>query len=249
MTEKTIRNIEIIVAIAVISLFLYGYSILVDYIKNNEVKVVKNITPSYDELKSYTVLLYRYEEVDKNKDGKKTTEKVGQGTGSVINITDEYTYILTNRHVCDSKASACSAYDENDNEYFLELVKESSVQDLAVWKYLGKIPEKQKIKGISCVNIQDKVYFVGNYMGFGYIYGEGTVAGRNENKDLFLQLPGMSGDSGSAIFNDKSELIAITYTMNIAPTTAIYIGSIVSSHINCIDGESIKIFIYDILSL
>lgn len=212
--------------------------------KINENKKVK---PTYEFLKQSTVIL----------DTIVNGESYSRGTGTVVKETTGYTYIMTNKHVCDSTTDICVVADEKDNQIELEFVKESQAVDLSLWRVQGTLENKVPIKGFGTIDVQEAVYIAGNYYGAPFIYGEGVCAGKFRD-DLFLQLPGFHGDSGSGVFNSNGELVGVLYAANLAPITVNILGQImqtpmmlydITTHVRCVEIEQVKLFLSGVIDL
>ena len=177
--------------------------------KLEEIKVVVQPKPTYEEMKSSTVYIVQQ---------KKDSHEGSVGTGVIVKQEYIDTYILTNKHVCN---------EDNKGECFVEIYKhgnflkipltfvkqEKSDYDLAIWKTSEFLPNKTEIKGLKEAFPQDKVYSVGNYLGFRYIYTEGTFAGY-QGKYIMLNMPCVYGCSGSAVFNKDGYLIGLVFAGN-----------------------------------
>lgn len=163
-----------------------------------------NKKPSYEYLKSVTVRVLHM--VDEEND------KYGTGTGSVVKITEDFTYILTNRHVAPIDSG--TIYVERDNKrYKAEVLKNGVIRDLSLIRVTGKIQGTTVIKGLAKTKEQDKVYSVGMYLGYYNIYTEGTVAGWEED-DRLMNLPCLYGCSGSGVFDKDGNMVAVVFAGN-----------------------------------
>jgi len=185
--------------------------------------IVKNIRPSYDELKSHSVYLKGcaegLEEGENYPFATKEDEMVcWRGSGSVIKIDKNYTYILTNNHVAgkNTKNPIISVEDENGNYVTTEIVRYHKYVDLAVVKYRGHLKGKTIIPRYALPKIQENVFVVGQALGNHYIYSEGIVAGRVDNSVL-IQAPLIYGNSGSAILNEKGSLVGVCFALQTYP--------------------------------
>jgi len=188
--------------------------------------------PSYEYLKAITVTIRQ-----QIKGGNMSWV----GTGVILKETDDFTYIVTNNHVCDNTEDfVCMVYD-NDIDYPIEIVKKNTVgYDVQLVKITGKIPNKRPVKGIADIKQQDKVYMVGNNLGRGYFYSEGVIAGFDAKNDMALiaALPTGPGNSGAGIIDVNGNLVALVYA-----------GSIVSditldlTHAICVNSEILRLFL------
>lgn len=193
----------------------------------------------YEQLKDQTVVLFQ----------KIPYTNMGYlGTGVVVKITEDFTYILTNKHVvdrCDS--NECITLDEN-YEKEIEVIKESSFEyDLALVRVAGKLLGKKSISKISVPQIQERVYMVGHNLGRRYLYAEGYIAGYDEKlgRSLVVGIPAGPGNSGSGIINAKGELVGLLYggkLINHFPYKTYDTAQAL-----CVDGRILKVFLKDIL--
>jgi len=185
---------------------------------------------SYDYLKSVTVRIIQ-----------KTEEVTFIGTGSIVKITDDYTYILTNKHVAPMKnRDNIYVIDEYLNKIKAEVCSNSAIVDLSLIRVKGLIENKQAITSIQSLKHSDKVYSVGMYLGYYYIYTEGTVAGFDRNDNYIMNLPGSGGCSGSGIFNSSGDLVAVIF----AASYIHYPYQTETAKMICINTWEVKMFLY-----
>jgi len=191
--------------------------------------------PTYDYLKSITVYL-------KGKAKDPTIKKGWGGTGVIIKVTKDETYILTNNHMCEwNEDSICYVEDiDTKVEYPITLVKSNHFdEDIQVVKFSGRIPGKQAVKGVADSKIQESVYMVGQNNGTPFVYGEGTVAGTYGDHDLLLQMSSTHGNSGSGIINKDGYLVGLLYAGQIISPTLWGIADV--SHAICINSKVVRL--------
>jgi len=157
--------------------------------------------PTFEYLKSLTVRVLNI--IDEE------TGRGSIGTGTIVKVTDDYTYILTNRHVAPIESNLIYVV-KDEKRYEATVLKNGVTRDLSLIRIVGKIPNTSVIKGLAEVKEQDKIYSVGMYMGLQDIYTEGTVAGWTGDSRL-MNMPALFGCSGSGIFNGDGELVAVLY--------------------------------------
>lgn len=198
---------------------------------------IEMVRPSYDYLESVTLyILNRYSE-----------EKGSVGTGVIVKQDLDFTYIITNKHVCDKlDTDSCNIKIYKHGHYVeipLTFVRQTeSKNDLSLWKTAEYLPGKEAIKGLGKVSKSDKVYSVGNYLGFKYIYTEGTFAGYSDEDELIFNLPCSKGCSGSGVYDKDGNLVSIifaTHFINLFQTeTAKMIG---------VPSETIRLFLRNLI--
>ena len=204
--------------------------------------------PSYQYLKSVTVIVegQGYEIKRGRDDNNKRVEILRQlhswiGTGIIVDIVGEYTYVLTNRHVAlgeNYEEISLTVSGDFDNKLKAELIDSHDSVDLALIKVTGRLYNKSKIKGLAIGTYQDEVYVVGHHLGREYIYGEGVFAGYDENH-LLIQVPCAPGNSGSGIFNKEGKVIGLVFAINLLN----WFDSDIT-HALCVRGEDIKKFLF-----
>jgi len=214
--------------------------------KNTSEKTTK---PTYEELKSHTVLIYgcSSEEAVNEKLSSNTSSSgmCWSGTGVVIKVTETETYILTNNHVAGKKEKDPILFVANESgKVRAELVKYNDYVDAAVIKITGKLEHKTPITKISYVNIQDPVYIVGNPLGNKMIYTEGVVAGYT-GISVLIQAPCIYGNSGSGIFNSNGELVGLVYALQMY-NGFMGIPEAQITHTVAVDAISIYMFLKDL---
>ena len=248
---------------------LQGLFIIIDQLKEviqtqqyiidqNRDKVEKEVNgkkatakPTYEEIRSHSVWIEGCAGGADHDD--EASFPVGEdsgcwgGTGVVIKIGYNETYILTNNHVAGKDAKDVKLYVENDKTHKLvkaEIVANHKTVDAAVIKIYANLPEKKAITGIATAHIQDSVYVVGNPLGVRDVYSEGVVAGY-EGVDLLLQMPCIYGNSGSGVFDQNGKLVGIVYALEMyhgflgIPEARI-------THSLVVDSVSIRTFLKDL---
>ncbi len=192
--------------------------------------------PTYEFLKSVTVFIVKQNTSDK--------EKAWLGTGVIVKITNDATYILTNRHVCDGELGyQCTVY-EGKSTYRATAIKVSQTDfDMALLKVDTVIPKKQAVNGITVASIQEPVYMVGNNQGRPFIYAEGVVAGYDieNNKSLLVDISAAPGNSGSGIINKKGELVGLLWGGTVTGEPPFMAPDF--THALCVDGRVLKLFL------
>jgi S1-C subfamily serine protease len=180
-----------------------------------------HIKPSYEYLKS--VIVYMHGKIAYYNEEEEIVEDNGYvGTGTIIKITDNYTYILTNRHM--AKQQAAQVFVENIDKNDLvraEILNNSKEVDLALVRVKGKLVGKSAIKGIDkCPQIGDKLFVVGHRMARPYVYSEGLYAGtikwdNDKYESGHLQMPLFGGNSGSGVFNKEGKLVGLIWASSL----------------------------------
>lgn len=189
-----------------------------------------NLKPSYKYLKSVTVRIIQ--KID-----------MGDyiGTGTIIKITDDYTYILTNKHIAPlENKDKIYVVDEYYTEIKTKVLANSFLADLSLIRIDGKIENKRAIKGIGKINYSEKIFSVGMYLGNHYIYTEGTVAGFDSDNNYIMNLPGAGGCSGSGIFDLNGELVAVVFAGNWIR----YPYQTETAKMLCVNSWQIEMFLY-----
>lgn len=157
--------------------------------------------PSYQDLVDVSVIVL--------------TDSNTAGSGVIIKITEDYTYVLTNRHVVlddKGKKEKVTVWNGYGSKVKADIIKISVLVDLAVVRFPMGFSGKKAIVGINIPKYAEKVYSVGYNLRRKYLYGEGVFSGAGlDNSDCF-QLPIMSGCSGAGIFNSNGELVGLIYS-------------------------------------
>ena len=201
--------------------------------------------PSYNYLRSITVKIIAKAHLDSTDYAK--GEKGWMGTGVIIGIDKDYTYILTNRHVMGEWGTYTHSYyvKEGDDKYTLEAIKISKDEnvDLALVRIKGTIPGKIAVIGFSDVNVQDAVYMVGMDLGRPFFYSEGTVAGFDpeSNDELVVGMPVGPGNSGSGVIDKDGKLVGLLYAGSIIDQEGIDQMDI--AHGLCVPIKAIRLFL------
>jgi S1-C subfamily serine protease len=199
--------------------------------------------PSYEYLKNITVRI-EAKEVIADADGH---HHGWLGTGAILAITKDYTYILTNRHVVAQFGDGTHNYyvKYEDNKYPFDVLKISKNEavDLALVRIKGSIPGKVAVIGFADSKPQDPIFSVGENLGRLSIYAEGTVSGfdATSNDELVVGMPSAPGDSGSPIINKDGKLIGLLYAGSIIDQEGIRMMD--TTHGLCVPIKSILLFL------
>ena len=194
-----------IIKILILGLLIVGIGL--NYYNTNLMQQ-KLKKPTYKYLKSVTVYIIGETEQNNKLNG-------CLGTGIIIQQKRGKTYILTNKHVAgDLIKEKYNLYVKyNNNRYLAKIIAFDSNFDLAIITVPFIFDDKQVIKGISDISIQDKIYLVGQHLGMLYIYGEGVYVGNHEKCGI-IQCPVASGNSGSGVFDKNGKLIGLLYAVH-----------------------------------
>lgn len=195
--------------------------------------------PTYQYLKNVTVFIVNREVGN--------DDKAWLGTGVVVKVAENATYILTNRHVCnDDLTHQCIIY-EKDAAYLATVVKVSKSEfDMALLKVDTAIPNKEAVKGIATASIQEPVYMVGHNQARPFVYAEGVIAGYDfqNNKSLLVDISAAPGNSGSGIINKKGELVGLLWGGTITGEEPYMAPDL--THALCVDGRVLKLFLLEL---
>lgn len=217
--NKIVIGVAIMVLILVASLFVFDVVKEVIYNADEQsektnIEPKKESKPSYEYLKSICVYITGSIPSETLEDGTIRLGSSWSGTGGIIKIDKEYTYILTNAHVAgDKKKGVILFVDNGMQKVEAEIVafhRNIEVIDLAVIKVRGKLKGKRAIKGFAYVYPQDKIFLVGNYMGIKSLYAEGCMSGYHGVYDVH-QLPICFGNSGSVVCDKNGNLVGVVF--------------------------------------
>jgi len=167
--------------------------------------------PDYEYLKSVTVFIKGVSEIS-DETGSPMSVQTFTGTGIVVDIDEDYTYILSNNHVFNDNDSTVLYVEEEEKEYKIEVIARHPVLDMALGKVKGTIINKRKIRGFAIAKPQDKLFLVGNPVGRKFNYGEGVFAGYDEEFAV-IQVPILPGNSGSGVFDQQGKLVGIAFAV------------------------------------
>lgn len=213
--------------------------------------IVQQTRPSYESLKSHTVFIHGctkenpekvYFPIPIIKDDK--DNYCWAGTGIVVKITEDETYILSNAHVIGRNTVKPTIFIENtseDDKIQATIIKYHPYDDLAVVKIKGHLKNKTALTKISSVKIQDPIYIVGHPLSVKFVYTEGVMAGYIDGSLLF-QAPCIYGNSGSGSWDKDGNLVGLVYAIQMYPG---FLGIPMAepTHAIAVDDISIKLFL------
>lgn len=136
-----------------------------------------------------------------------------KGTGFVYNR--EEGYILTNEHVIAGGDPHPIVTFEDGSTYQTEIIYTDEELDIAVLE-AESLQEHHELRFAEEWSTGDKIVFIGNPLFFNFIANRGILLGdyavssRNE-LPLMLDAPVYRGSSGSPVFNEDGEVIAVVY--------------------------------------
>ena len=182
--------------------------------------------PSYEYLQSVTVVVEATEEIKTSKEIENAPIHVQRfmGTGVIVKITKNSTYILTCRHMAGEGKKIYIINDETQDTIPADIIKTSEGEaDLLLVKIHNILQNKRQIIGLGFVHPQDRCYIVGHPSGQKYAYGEGVFSQEYKNYS-YIQVPTFFGSSGSGVFNSKGELVSILFAFGFQYKDATPIG-------------------------
>jgi len=224
------KVIKLVIIAFIISVLIAGVSIKVISYSSDVIQQINQVIkrPSYDYLKSVTVRIAR-----------KAKKRAVIGTGSIVKITNDYTYILTNKHIAPTSEKEIYIINESNNKIKAIVLSNCKFTDLALIRVKGKLKDKTQIKKIGNIDYSNKVYSVGMYLTYNYIYTQGTMAGYDFQNNFIMNLPGSVGCSGSGVFNVDGELVAVVFGSSHIRSSA----QLETSKLLCINTKYIKLFL------
>lgn len=195
------KNVKTILKI--VNIIILAILIIVSCIVYNQTK-----KPSYSYLKSITVYIHGEDKVN---------EMSWVGTGVIVKITEDYTYILTNRHVAPKKEGTFISVENNVDEFKDALVLKNSIvddEDMSLIRINGTLKNKQAVKGVRYGIISSRVFMAGNSGAKYYIYREGFISGYDV-ANYIMQLPVRGGDSGTGIVDKDGYLVGLVFALSL----------------------------------
>lgn len=140
------------------------------------------------------------------------------GSGVVIGNERDKTYVLSAGHVCAPEASgkmAMLVVDNAGEAHEVSEVKFSKSPDLCVITTKGKWGKPVKISNRK-IKYGDRVKTLaaphGIYMPNVVLIMEGMYSGEDDMSNMYYTVPAAPGSSGSAIFNERGEIISIVHS-------------------------------------
>ncbi len=137
---------------------------------------------------------------------------LSMGSGIVVKKTENYSYVVTCYHVIDSAdyGKAVVRIKTKNGDYVEAYVLDTDEEnDLALLLVEDPLTKYATLKSIADIGIADKVFTVGNGLGFEDTYAEGLAVGYSDTGDILFTLATTPGDSGSGVFDSKGNLVAI----------------------------------------
>jgi uncharacterized protein YacL (UPF0231 family) len=197
--------------------------------------------PTYEYLSNITVLIMANQKDD---------PKQGWiGTGTILKIDGNKTYILTNHHVMNNDTDTMNYYVVNGKKKIplinIRCSKTEGV-DLSLNYINEAIPGKEAVKGLAIAKPQDHVYMVGHNLGRPFLYAEGWMAGYDprNNYEIIMDIPSGPGNSGSGLIDKNGNLVGLLYAGSIIPLPGFEtVGAMDTSHGLCMRAEVIALFI------
>lgn len=153
-------------------------------------------------LKSHTINVFRLQK----------DRKLFEGTGVILGVTKDGTFILTNNHLCSfAEGELCSVRDDSSNTYIPAIqVKTSKTLDMQVIYIKKLLQDKTPVKGIRSIQEGETIAYVGNGKCYGYLYSEGFV-GAFQDSDMIMSSHVFEGYSGSGVFDSEEYLVGLIY--------------------------------------
>ena len=234
---KKIKNMILIFFIifftAILSIMLYSMylGIEVDYTPNYDVeRIVKLVEEKQENLNSIEDILdeathsvvgiSKLQSTGNSIFIEKSESKLGLGSGVIVSKNG---YILTNQHVAGEKYSTCYITLENGKSYNGNVVWSDKDIDLAIVKINAQNLKSIKIGDSDNIKVAQKVYAIGNPVGFEFqrTVTAGIISGLNRTirlseeeatymEDLIQTDATINeGNSGGPLINESGEVIGV----------------------------------------
>lgn len=185
------------------SLVIIGLIIVAVIFYNNTKK------PSYQYLRNITTYI-----VVENHE----TKMSWTGSGVIVKITEDYTYILTNKHVAPlTEKGNVFVKDFFGNKRSAEVLKNSirDDEDMSLIRITGTLYGKMAVKGVKTdARISDRVFMAGNHGAKYNIYREGVISGYSAF-NYIMQLPVKGGDSGTGVVDKNGDLVGLVFALEL----------------------------------
>jgi tetratricopeptide (TPR) repeat protein len=136
---------------------------------------------------------------------------LSQGSGVILN---DKGFVVTNYHILAN----CERFEilhDKKNVNYDDIIGIDVVKDILILKIINKKFSSIKIGNSKTLDIGQKIYAIGNPLGFQNTISEGIISGFRtfeESGQNFIQITASisPGSSGGAVVNDKGELIGIS---------------------------------------
>lgn len=237
--KEKFKNLGIQLLIIILSMFfgILGYIIYIEsqiyvyeksaigtkLLKEAEISQSSNQDNNIEEVTKSVVGISKLKDNGTSIFLEKSTEKLGLGTGIIVS---ENGYILTNQHVVGDKYSSCFVTLDTGIEYKGSVVWADSAIDLAIVKIRMTGLNKINLGDSNDVHIGEKVYAIGNPVGFEFqkTVTSGIISGTNRtikiknDDDSYSYMESLiqtdatinEGNSGGPLINKNGEVIGIT---------------------------------------
>lgn len=136
-----------------------------------------------------------------------------KGTGFVYNLDEGL--VLTNEHVINQNDPYPLVTFENGDSYQSEVVYEDEDLDIAVLQ-VNELGNHREISFTKEWTQGEEIVFIGNPLFFNFIANRGELIyllqqSSREHVPLMLNAPVYRGSSGSPVFNESGEVLAVVY--------------------------------------
>lgn len=146
-----------------------------------------------------------------------TEEGTWVGSGVVVKITEDYTYIVTNKHVAPMEEQGNISVYNNENNYKKATVLKNSdydEEDMSLIRVNGTLRNKIAVVGVRNPKKGERVFVSGNAGGLHSLYREGFIA-KMDTFRMYVQLPVRGGDSGSGIIDKDGYLVGLVFALGL----------------------------------
>ncbi len=196
--RDTVKNFGIYYKVVIAVLFL---SLLITAVMLVQPTFLK---PNIEQLKDSVVQIYVYDEYN---------NVIATGSGVVVFESD---IIITNAHVVEDNYKL-EVLSENNTKYKVQgIIGYNKKKDIAILK----IYDKNKLKPLeteNSISVGEEVIAIGSPIGLKNTVSNGVFSGYFQDEIEVYQhtAPISPGSSGGALFNNKGDLVGITYaTLN-----------------------------------
>ena len=135
-------------------------------------------------------------------------------TGSGFTIQDDK--IVTNYHVIKDMLVGGAKLVGKEGVHRVEVLVVDKERDLAIVKVTGIDAPALRLGDSDTVQIGERVYVAGNPQGLEGTFSDGIISAvRGDSRDKLFQMtaPISQGSSGGPVFNEKGEVIGVSFAV------------------------------------